>query len=141
MGQLKELKTVCAITIILISFLCTIPRLMPQVKASQGSAKVYILKLNDVGAWWVNNMSDAVEGAIEACTPKKRHYNIPRAHPKHGETAPYYKIEYQVVTDWSTYLNIIQNEVEVIIVNTHGEILPVPSGYLKENWVDAIVMQ
>lgn len=111
---------------------------MPQVKASQGNAKVYILKLNDVGAWGVNNISAAVEGAIEACTPKERHYNIPTAHPKHGEIAPYYDIEYQVVTDWSAYLNIIQNEVGAIIVNTHGEILPVPSGYLDENWVDAI---
>jgi hypothetical protein len=138
MGKLKKLKTVCVVTIILVSFLYSVPQLMPQVKADQGSAKVYILKLNDVGAWWVDNMSDAVEGAIEACTPKERHDNIPRAHPKCGETAPYYDISYQVVTDWSTYVDIIQYEVGVIIVNTHGEILPVPSGYSNTDWVDAI---
>lgn len=138
MGQLKKLKTVCVVTIILVSFLYSVPQLMPQVKADQGSAKVYILKLDAVGAWWVDNMSDAVEGAIEACTPKERHDNIPRAHPKCGETAPYYDISYQVVTDWSTYVDIIQYEVGVIIVNTHGEILPVPSGYSNTDWVDAI---
>lgn len=125
-------------TTILVFLLCIAPQWTPQVKADQGSAKVYILKLSGVGASWVDDPSKAVEGAIEACTPRERYDNIPRAHPKYGETAPYYDISYQVVTEWSTYVNIIQNEVGVIIVNTHGEILPRPSGYSNTEWVEAI---
>lgn len=133
----SELKLVLLVLLIVFP-LFNVMRLIPDVEAEQGSAKVYILQLSDVGAWGVDDPSQVKEGAIEASTPAGKLKNIPRAHPKYGQTSPFYSVSYQVINGWSAYMNVILNEVGVIIVNTHGEILPVPSGYTKETWVDTI---
>ena len=68
------------------------------------------------------------------------HANVPRAHPKQEDVnyPPYYSATPTVVTSWITYKNVIIYNAGVIIVNTHGQILPVPNGYTKEDWVDKI---
>lgn len=134
----NQLKPVVLVLLIVFP-LSSVMQLIPDVEAEQGSAEVYILQLSSVGISWVDDPSQVKDGAIEATTPTGKHKNIPRAHPKYGQTSPFYSVSYQVITSWSAYVNVILNEVGVIIVNTHGEILPVPgSGYTKEVWVDTI---
>jgi len=133
----SQLKLVVLVLLIVFP-LFSVMQLIADVEAEQGSAKVYILQLSGVGVWWVDDSSQVKEGAIEASTPAGKYKNIPRAHPKYGQASPFYSISYQVITGWSAYVNVILNEVGVIVVNTHGEILPVPSGYTKEAWVDTV---
>jgi len=63
---------------------------------------------------------------------------MPRAHPIQGENPPFYSVYYDLIDTWSAYVNAMLNEVGVIIVNTHGEVLPIPAGYTKEQWVGNI---
>jgi len=138
MRKPQKLKTVVTITLLSTLLLFGATKLIPQVKADQGNAKVYILHLSGVCASWVDNPYHVIEGAIEACTPVGKHGNMPRAHPKYGETPPFYDVSYQVIYGWSTYVDVILNKVGVIVLNTHGQILPVPSGYNRTEWVDEI---
>jgi hypothetical protein len=43
-----------------------------------------------------------------------------------------------IVRDWTTYSNVFESESNSIVVNTHGETFPVPSGFTKEEWIGKI---
>jgi hypothetical protein len=136
------IKIFLIVTITLIAFL-TPTFLIQSVKADNGTAKVYILMLPTIGGSWVDSCEQVKEGAIEASmlTGNYCDGNVPRAHPKQEDAnyPPYYSAMPTVVTSWVTYKNIIiLNYPGVIIVNTHGQILPVPNGYTKEEWVNKI---
>lgn len=105
-----------------------------------GKAKVYIICLNGVQGWFVDDPSRVKDGALDACMIKGEHVecNSPLAHPENGDNPPYYDVEPKVVTSWSEYVNIILSYSEVIVVNTHGEYLPVPNSYSETQWVDKI---
>jgi len=109
------------------------------VVADEGKAKVYLLCLNGVGGNWVENPSRVKEGAILALSPTER-TQIPRVHAKHGKTSPFYDVKYEVVTSWGIYKNLIENYSEIVILNTHGEILPIPASYRNNEtgWVGNI---
>jgi hypothetical protein len=134
----RELKGILIVILLTSPVVFSGMRFIPEVKANQGGAKVYILQLGDVGQWWVDSKQSVADGAAAACTPQGRSDRMPRAHPVQGENPPFYNVTYDVITTWSAYVNVILNEVGVIIVNTHGEILPIPTGYPKEQWVDVI---
>jgi hypothetical protein len=107
--------------------------------ASKGKAKVYILCLNGVGGSWVEDPSRVKEGAVLALSPTES-TEIPLVHPKNGRTPPFYDIKYEIVTSWNMYRNLIENYAEIIILNTHGEILPIPYDYRNNEtgWVGNI---
>lgn len=111
------------------------------VRASVTQDMVYIINLSGVGSWWVNNTNDAVKGAIKALNVTKVDYesrNVPLVHPKKGKEPPFVDMDYEVVSSWNTYKTVIESAENAIVVNTHGEILPVPSGYSKEGWADEV---
>jgi hypothetical protein len=115
----------------------------PKAEASTGRANFYILQLTGVPAANVGNMSAIAQGAIDASKLKDTQINknLPRAHPKeiiNYNYTPYYEMTPTIVSSWSQYVNIILGPPGSTIVNTHGEYLPVPSGYTKEQWVDKI---
>jgi hypothetical protein len=65
--------------------------------------------------------------------------NVPRAHPKMSvDYPPYYNAEPYVITSWYEYETIIEYYSGIIVVNTHGQYLPVPSDQNRENWTDTI---
>ena len=102
---------------------------------------MYIIKLDGVLGSWVNDTDAVCRGAIAACTPRGDYIeqNLPQVHPERNVTyPPYYNAVPKVVTTWSEYKSIIESYIGVIVVNTHGEYLPVPSGYTNETWVDKI---
>ena len=97
-----------------------------------------------MGTSWVDNKSRAVEGSVDAITVTKRgqynydKYNVPEVHPKIGRTPPFYSHSYCIVSDWTTYKTIIESDNNIIVVNVHGEVIPVPSGYGGSSWLDKI---
>jgi len=132
---MKGLNTCILLSIIVVSLFPLIT--MPPAMAAQGQAKVYIICLSGVGGWWVDNPSRVKDGATLALSPKES-INIPSVHPKYGKAPPFYNVRYKVVTDWATYKNVIESYKEVMVLNTHGEILPIPSGYTEIQLVDKI---
>lgn len=63
---------------------------------------------------------------------------MPAVHSKRDKAPPFYDISYQVVSDWDVYETIIESYKDVIVVNTHGEVVPVPSGFGGLSWLDEI---
>jgi hypothetical protein len=111
------------------------------IEASAAEANIYIIKLSGVGSSYVENPSYAVEGVIMAVNASGNDYecdNVPAIHPKLGKIPPYFSVTYQIVEDWNTYKTVIESADNVIVVNTHGETLPVPSEYSKEGWTNKI---
>jgi len=136
---MRKMKTALAITLLLTSSLLFIKK----AEASLGEAKVYIICLNGVPGHWVDNCTRVKDGVIDACMLKGKYIegNMPRAHPKRSvDYPPYYDATAYVVTSWSQYEIIVKSYSGVIVVNTHGEYLPIPSDYHnnKTGWVDEI---
>ena len=138
---MKKFRTLPLLSIIVTSSLL-MTGITPKALAEAGSAKVYIICLSGVPGWSFPNQTVDIQkvkdGAIHALSPKES-TGIPLVHPKYGNTPPFYSVTYYVVTDWVLYKNIIESYKGVIVINTHGEILPVPSGYsTPADWVDKI---
>ncbi len=136
---MRKIKTTLTIVLLLIPSALIIQG----AEASPGEANVYIICLDGVPGHWVDNCSRVKDGAIEACMIKGMdiQLNLPRAHPKRNvDYPPYYDAKPYVVTSWDAYRVIVTSYSEVIVVNTHGEYLPVPSDYYnnKTGWVDEI---
>lgn len=136
---MRQLKTALIIALFITALLpLSITR---KVQASSGEAKVYIINLAGVPSWWVDNKSRVADGAIDACMLNGTFIqdNVPRAHPRRNvDYPPYYDATPCIVTDWGLYHEIITGYNGVIVVNTHGEYLPIPHLYTKEQWVDEI---
>jgi hypothetical protein len=49
-----------------------------------------------------------------------------------------FRINVTVIHNWSAYREVVENESNVIVVNAHGETVPVPVGYTRDAWVDRI---
>jgi hypothetical protein len=101
-----------------------------------GLIKLYIVDLDGVGGSRAANHSAMVEGAIGVTFVNlyKRITMWEGALKLHV----YISVTYEVVKDWQTYRQLVENANNTIIVNTHDEILPVPGGYTKEGWVAVI---
>ena len=139
---MKKIKVLALIFLVLTPTLVFVSP--PAVKADAGKAKVYIVCLPSplYGLTFNETQYDPTEtrdGAIHALEFKED-YKLPGAHPKLGKSPPFYRIDYNVVNDWGTYKSIIESSsyMDIIVINTHGEITPVPTGYTREEWTDEI---
>jgi hypothetical protein len=99
---------------------------------------VYIVKIPGVPVSWVSDMEAVTRGVEAACMVK------PLVHLE-----PWKPLTYLEVTDMNTYQYIIEHpdyvrplcfngETGIIVVNTHGEVFPVPSGFSWDSWIDTI---
>jgi hypothetical protein len=43
-----------------------------------------------------------------------------------------------VITDWTAYKILVEYGANIIIVNAHGETIPIPSGYTEKEWMGKI---
>jgi len=105
----------------------------------EASIKVYIVALDGVDSHEVSNLSRAVKGALHACNTSllRDGCYIFRIDPGvYGRIK--LNIEATVITNWTQYRQVVENSRQVIIVNAHGETLPVPAGYAEEEWIDEI---
>lgn len=124
--------------ILALSVVAVFPPLTSRVEAMDGQAEVYVLRISGVGVCGVNKADDVAQGVMDACTPIGRTGNVPQVLLNYGKRPPYCKTTYSMITDWASYVNIIQSYTNIVVVNAHGEIVPVPSGYTHEDWVDKI---
>jgi len=42
------------------------------------------------------------------------------------------------IHEWSAYRNVIETRRGCVVINAHGSIIPIPSAYTKEAWVDKV---
>jgi hypothetical protein len=47
-------------------------------------------------------------------------------------------IDIKEVNDWAFYETVVKHVPNAIVINAHGETLPVPSGYTWQGWIDEI---
>jgi hypothetical protein len=107
------------------------------VAQSTVNLKVYVIAVDGVGGGHeVGNLSRAVAGALQASdvTAVKFH-NGQMGTDYYDQPA---NITTNVVTDWSLYESIVENESNAVLVNAHADILPVPLNYSREAWVGKI---
>jgi hypothetical protein len=119
------------------------PEAFEKLADGEKSVEVYVLCLEGVGVRRVENLSRVLEGVFGAARESTVNVHV-------GETWEYgprpravfkevgVNITVEVVTDWDRYKSLVELGSNVIIVNAHGEYLPVPSGYGREQWVDKI---
>ena len=105
--------------------------------------KVYVISLDGVKASAVKNVSRVVDGVYRASSVEVIGYFLGLG-DSYGRFVSFVtdeakvKVEVTVIRDWTTYRLLIDYGSNLIIVNTHGETLPVPSGYTKEKIVDEL---
>ena len=133
-----------------------------QVENDKIKVDVYFVALDGVGASGISNVSKlmkSVEAAVDAVNNKNHSYSWPlvEGFTDYMNVSPHILYDYggglgwtyvksefpvnasmHVVKDWATYKSIVENGLECIIVNAHGEVVPVPQGYTRESWVDKI---
>lgn len=104
---------------------------------------VYVVCLDGLGAIGVSNVSKVLQGVLKASS-------IPRVAYLTGEWKQmglsyepvigeiYVDVHVDVITDWLDYKSLVESSTNVLIVNSHGQNLPVPADYAKEEWIDKI---
>jgi hypothetical protein len=126
--------------------------LSPVVKATETATlpvNVYVVCLEGVNARGVGNMSRVLNGVLKASTPIGNPYQrIRRWTGEERVISAFYSelvleeipinVSVTAVMDWTAYRILVEYASNVIIVNAHGEILPVPSGYSWNGWVNKI---
>jgi hypothetical protein len=124
---------------------------------------VYVVALAGVGTSGVGNVSRTVSGienavkcvitenftVVSVCTEPgySRYLNVSR-YIRYAWGGDVYwtriRTEFPVnatlhmVNDWETYRDVVEKGDECVVINVHGEVLPVPVRYSREGWVDKI---
>lgn len=101
------------------------------------NVKLYVVALDGVNGHGVDNVTMMVEGILEASRVNATHSRLsPLFELKFGEIKIHTNVT--VIHGWNKYKEIVETCSKAIIVNAHGESVPVPLGYTKEEWVDKI---
>jgi hypothetical protein len=95
---------------------------------------VYVVALDDVSGHLVKNVSRTVEGVLAACDNDKVSFLVDFGLTEELEL----NVSVSIVKDWSVYEAVVESCANSVIVNAHGETVPVPADYTKEEWVDEI---
>ena len=127
------------------------------------NVNIYIIALEEVGASAVDNVSRVVEGVQRAIADLEREgYKYWWQEQEHlgtvnaGGNYTYWSgaegrigrnyaellfpvnVSLHIISDWNVYRTLVETSLESIVVNVHGEILPIPAGYSEEMWIDTI---
>lgn len=106
--------------------------------------KVYVVCLDGVDAHEVDSVARVVDGiSAAAYETNKITYWTGKYEQSGLMLEPVYEeirinVTFTAVTDWDTYRNLIESGCDAIIANAHGETVPVPTNYSKEDFVDEI---
>ncbi len=109
------------------------------VESNDNSLKIYVVALEGVATSCVENLSEVVDGVIEAAALNKTSVLLGFA----GLGGLNFReVEFDaictVITDWAGYELLVEFSSDVIVINAHGAYLPVPRGYSKDDWVGKI---
>lgn len=103
--------------------------------------KVYVLALEGVGFSGVGDINAMIEGALRTCDLSFTNGSIIYRWPC-AFWGEYREIRLNLtvicVSSWNVYKQIVESEEKAIMINAHGEILPVPHGYSEEGWIAKI---
>lgn len=105
------------------------------------SVRVYVVSLDGVGNYRASNNSMVVEGAMQVPLDFNREIPVYLEPISSWEWETIWlNITYdmRLITDYEAYRMLIEWGSNAIVVNTHDEYLPVPSGYTKEEWAGTI---
>jgi len=119
------------------------------VRVGDVSLNVYVVCLDGVDAHGVGDVSETVEGVHRAARIPLHSAEQPeegiiwfRSGFSPDPLFTYYGVKVNVsvtvVGNWSMYREVVEEGSNSIVVNAHGETIPVPAGYAKEDWVDQI---
>ena len=98
---------------------------------------VYVVCLDGVPASGVGNVSGVLEGvSYLASRFKNVTYRIEQFEFSSVFGSIPVNVTVHVINDWMAYRLLVEYAHDVMILNAHGEILPVPSGYDADGWVD-----
>lgn len=125
------------------------PYLFEYVRVGDVSLEVYVVCLDGVDAHGVGDVSEMVEGVYRAARIPAHSAQKPeegiiwfRSGFSPDPVFMWYgvKVDVSVTTvgNWSMYREVVEEGSNSIVVNAHGETIPVPAGYTKEDWVDQI---
>jgi hypothetical protein len=97
--------------------------------------EMYVVALDGVSARGVGNITNMVDGVFRASRVNVSSASV-------SFTYRYVEVEINttvtVICDWNTYKDIVETGSDIIIVNGHGETVPVPADYTRNAWVDEI---
>ena len=96
--------------------------------------EVYVVALDGVSARGVGNITNIVDGVFAASRVNVSSTSID--FPIYGDVR--INTTVTVVRDWNVYRGIVEAGSGIIVVNGHGETVPIPSGYTRDAWVDKI---
>jgi hypothetical protein len=100
---------------------------------------VYVVCLDGVPASGVENVSRVLEGvSYLASRVRNITYQIEDNEFFSVFDSISVNVTVRVINDWMGYRLLVEYAHDVVILNAHGEILPVPSGYDADGWVDMI---
>jgi hypothetical protein len=119
------------------------------VRVGDVSLDVYVVCLDGVDAHGVGDVSEMVEGVYRAARIPLHSAEQPeegiiwfRSGFSPDPLFTYYGVKVNVsvtvVGNWSLYREVVEEGSNSIVVNAHGETIPVPAGYTKEEWVGQI---
>jgi hypothetical protein len=99
---------------------------------------VYVVALDDVSGHLVKNVSRTVEGVLTACGNDKVSFIVDYTLESVLLEELELNVSVVVVKEWSVYEETVESVSNSVIVNAHGETVPVPADHTKEEWVDEI---
>lgn len=120
------------------------------VRVGDVSLNVYVVCLDGVDAHGVKDISETVDGVHRAARIPLHSFEQQyeegiiwfRSGFSPDPIFTYYGVKVNVsvtvVGNWSVYREVVEEGSNSIIVNAHGETIPVPAGYTKEEWVGQI---
>lgn len=101
--------------------------------------EVYVIALDGVDGHGVSNITRVVDAVIYASKPCDGaiHYLIePPPELVLGELK--INATVTIIRGWDEYRRVVETCSRAIIVNAHGETIPIPSSYTREEWIDKI---
>jgi len=98
---------------------------------------VYVVCLDGVPASGVGNVSMVLKGVSHLASRFKNvTYRIEDNVFSSVFGSIHVNVTVHVINDWMAYRLLVEYAHDVMILNAHGEILPVPLGYDADGWVD-----
>jgi hypothetical protein len=106
------------------------------VPIGEADVKLYVVAIDGVDASEVGNITRMVDGVLEACRVNRIVELIPNTWFDYAELK--INTSVRVINSWTEYKQVVETCSRAVIVNAHGETIPVPTGYSREAWVDKI---
>lgn len=96
--------------------------------------EVYVLSLPDVGNYRASNHSALLDGVMQACGYDRIRVFL----DWELSVVANISVRPHIIYSWDAYRMLVEWGGNAVVVNTHDEYLPVPSGYTRDEWVDRI---